>query len=690
VQNGDGDESQSVQIGDGDESQSVQNGDGDESQSVQNIDGDESQSVQNGDGDESQRVQNGDESQSVKNGDGIDNGGKSKSCEINSQGDESVKKDDGDKSSQHDPATNCAELALKVETLQQLCSQLKIQLAELQVKISSPNCSCDTHRCNIPKQNKTQKMFDHIKEQLVEYNLEPEDVPADGNCQFTSVADQLEYENDPDFYRQAAVSFIAGSKSDFLESVLGIHSKQFDQSQNSHTLDKLKDCQDNYQNAVFSDYLSKMSKSGFFGDHCTLYALACYLKVNIIVHELNKPPFSMLDSSQGKSPTKCLHIVLQFPREHYLSTRKTSTSSFTPEGLPEKLSKMDTCKQGKFSSVFVEPRPMRRNVPNKNWSAPRIYSRRRSNVNNHLPMENRFFAFQTSDDSDIITIDDEEGDLTTSKNSNSPNAHQNHLRKQSSETQKSKEFQDICRSKNSASVDEFFRQFKETTPNSAGASELKSQKQPKKSESAQNQSTPHTDNQKPFQEWRTREIKTVPGATAVLYGDSIIRHITQHTTQMSTICLPGAKLFNMKKNLSDPEISSILRKADTIILHAGSNDMANQATTEEICLHMKRLINSVKELCPDSKISVSGILLRKHIPMHHTEYLNDSLSHMLKLEHIEFVDPNRRFRFKVSDGLAGDEIHLNPKGVAELANIFSTIHTKSENWKRHNFHPPRP
>jgi GDSL-like Lipase/Acylhydrolase family len=211
-------------------------------------------------------------------------------------------------------------------------------------------------------------------------------------------------------------------------------------------------------------------------------------------------------------------------------------------------------------------------------------------------------------------------------------------------------------------------------------------------ESSVNLSAVASEHTKQFKKWRTREITSIPGAKTVVYEDSIVRHISNHAKEMSSICLPGAKLSNLENNLQDPEISNILTNASVIILHGGSNDAANQSTPENICAHMKDLVNSVKTISPSAKIIVSGILLRKPVPVQWVKMINAALFAMLRSDQIKFLDPNILFSFNVFDGLTKGKIHLNPKGADELGKIFtqSITEKQSENWKRRKHQPPRP
>ncbi len=172
-----------------------------------------------------------------------------------------------------------------------------------------------------------------------------------------------------------------------------------------------------------------------------------------------------------------------------------------------------------------------------------------------------------------------------------------------------------------------------------------------------------------------------------MYGSSIVRNISSHAREISTICLPGGKLKTLERNLADPDIYDILKIAPTIILHAGGNDAANGSSIDTICSDLRKLIHSVKSLFPSAHIIISGILLRKDITVNHALLLNSSIAKMLNLENICFIDPNHEFQFSVVEHALGrDGIHLNYNGVAELGRIFAKfVHKMSGNWMRQYF-----
>jgi hypothetical protein len=718
------------------ENESVKNSNENGNKSVKKSREIENESVKNRNEIENKSVKNSNEieNRSVKNGNEIENVSVNNSDEIES---ESVKKNPKD----------CKHLSKQVQALEKLCTSLQNQINILNEKLTEKQVGGSTGPCNAPVKSPKSHLgprtgtYTTISEQVGALHMKPRDVDGNGDCQFSSVAHQMDEDKSAHFYRLAAVDFIRGSRDDFIDPIVGEHSPTFDKTQTPASLSQLKENYDeDYKNAVFDHYLLAMEKSGCCGDHFTLYALACYLKTNIIVHQLNKPPRSMLDSSRENCSMKCINLIYEGrPKEHYQSCEQLSKSHFTPEGLPLKLSKMSSSPHSAFSSILkhsYKPHRYTQKGSNEGWKTQmRSGPRKPEMFKSGISVSNPFSLFQNQEnDPEVIEIDDDVEEISTSRrlthnrhsNQSSQQNRRNHAHEEMQKTRKS---QSNKRDLNSCTFDSFCDSFKghnsqptvntqantETTPTLSShglhTSENESnnstdqvhrspatertQSIPEVKQStpgnAQEPSAAHSKREKPFEKWRTREIVRIPDAKTVVYGDSIVRYISNHA-DMSTICLPGAKLSNMEKNLKDPEILELLSNAENIILHAGSNDAANQASLEEIQSHLNNLINSVKEMCPNSKITVSGIVLRKPVSLHCTRIINDSLSRMLYLDNIKFIDPNRMFSFKVSDGLARDLIHLNFDGVFELARIFSTAVAPKEsgNLERLNLSRKRP
>ncbi|KAL6500578.1 OVARIAN TUMOR DOMAIN-containing deubiquitinating enzyme 10 [Orobanche gracilis] len=109
-------------------------------------------------------------------------------------------------------------------------------------------------------------------------------IPADGNCQFRSLADQLFKTSD--YHKQVRQEVVK----------------------------QLKSCPQSYQRYVpmdFSVYVKSMSKNGEWGDHVTLQAAADAFRVKIIV----------ITSFRDTSSIELLPKSQKFDRVVYLSFR---------------------------------------------------------------------------------------------------------------------------------------------------------------------------------------------------------------------------------------------------------------------------------------------------------------------------------------------------------------------------------
>ena len=482
----------------------------------------------------------------------------------------------------------------------------------------------------------------------------------------------------------------------------------FDRSQpDHHKLEKLKQDQEQYKNAVFNHYLLSVSKPGFFGDHCTLYALACYLKINIIVHELNQPPRSMLDSTRENCLMKCIHLAFDPVRQHYQSCKPLTATGFTSQGMPVKFANVATTPYSAFTSIL---KPNESSGPTSSqkrnrWETVKKHTGRKTNSSPPtILLTNSFGCLQSKQNDADNDKSEPDREFVNKRSSYIPNQgvkrvrshggksgkpHQRHSEKSDSKGKERQTFGEFCKSftENNSSTEETSTAQQAATSPEDTQSTTTTQNTPFPATTNTN-NTPNAASRKakPLTQWRTLEIKCVPGAKTVVYGNSIIRHLSQRT-QQSTICLPGAKLRNLVKNLQDPEIAHLLKNAENIIIQGASNDAANGSQVDEISADTKNLIFKIRELCPHATITVSGILLRRHDNPTRIQFINSYLSEMLKYLQIPFVDPNVLFRFPVVDGLARDGIHLRFEGASELARIYSSIirQIESGNLKRHNY-----
>ena len=207
---------------------------------------------------------------------------------------------------------------------------------------------------------------------------------------------------------------------------------------------------------------------------------------------------------------------------------------------------------------------------------------------------------------------------------------------------------------------------------------------------------PHT-GEKPFTKWRKRHIEIVPGSKTLVFGTSIVKHLSHKSSELSTVSLAGATLTDLKRNLEDNEIQQEIKLATTIVLQGGGNDLANGTEASKLGLLFKDLLTSVHQLNPQAKVIICGPLIRKSVPVLMVKRANALLKRFCSSISVGFIDPNLLFSLPVSDCLARDGIHLNFSGIHQLHSIIvnavsgifvNLSRLQSENLPR-QFHPVR-
>jgi len=207
---------------------------------------------------------------------------------------------------------------------------------------------------------------------------------------------------------------------------------------------------------------------------------------------------------------------------------------------------------------------------------------------------------------------------------------------------------------------------------------------------------PHT-GEKPFTKWRKRHIEILPGSKTLVFGTSIVKHLSHKSSELSTVSLAGATLTDLKRNLEDNEIQQEIKLATTIVLQGGGNDLANGTEASKLGLLFKDLLTSVHQLNPQAKVIICGPLIRKSVPVLMVKRANALLRRFCSSISVGFIDPNLLFSLPVSDCLARDGIHLNFSGIHQLHSIIvnavsgifvNLSRLQSENLPR-QFHPVR-
>jgi len=153
-----------------------------------------------------------------------------------------------------------------------------------------------------------------INAQLAKDNLVVKQIKSDGNCLFSSFADQLN--GDPGesaHVREQAVKYIEAHPDDFVPFLC------------PSTAKKLK------------EYCEKMRRPGCWGGQLEIVAAASHFAVNVTVHELGLKDNNLIDHHPGKR-----RVRLSYHRaghEHYNSVREANKDGGVSEAVPESSSK---------------------------------------------------------------------------------------------------------------------------------------------------------------------------------------------------------------------------------------------------------------------------------------------------------------------------------------------------------------
>lgn len=155
--------------------------------------------------------------------------------------------------------------------------------------------------------------------------------------------------------------------------------------------------------------------------------------------------------------------------------------------------------------------------------------------------------------------------------------------------------------------------------------------------------------------------------TAVIFRDSMVRHTSKRLDRddVSVYCYPGAKIQHIEgrlhENQDDPGI---------IIFHAGTNNLHGSVSPDEIMEDMKHLLQSAKQLYPQAKLGVSGIIRRRDEDIRYIDAVNSTLDWICRQEGCTFIDGNAW----LDDGdLGRDGLHLNRSGSAKFSGLLGRV-----------------
>jgi hypothetical protein len=175
----------------------------------------------------------------------------------------------------------------------------------------------------------------------------------------------------------------------------------------------------------------------------------------------------------------------------------------------------------------------------------------------------------------------------------------------------------------------------------------------------------------------TSEEKTVEEISCLVIGDSLLRYSGRKLVEKGAVVdvNPGAKIVDIKHLLVSKYVST---QPKNIVIHVGTNNLAlgyrgkpgyDGGWGKREALHsMADLLSTTRQLFPNSKIILSGVLLRGDITYYHLNHFNEQLYMMCINFGITFVNANRVLRW---NHLAQDGRHLNYVGNTQFGNFIS-------------------
>merc|ERR1712136_614591 len=143
--------------------------------------------------------------------------------------------------------------------------------------------------------------------QLATLGLKLRDIPGDGNCLFRALGDQLDGNNRRHHYhRSETVKYMIENRNDFEPFVED-------------------DCS-------FHDHVRKLSLDGTYAGNDSIVAFARNNAVNVVIHQLNAPMWTINGVDGGRVPTRQLHIAYH-NGDHYSSVRKLNDNTEAPNNI---------------------------------------------------------------------------------------------------------------------------------------------------------------------------------------------------------------------------------------------------------------------------------------------------------------------------------------------------------------------
>lgn len=175
--------------------------------------------------------------------------------------------------------------------------------------------------------------FQGFSNQLAKLGLELRDITGDGNCCFRALSDQMEGNEGQHLdYRKRVCQYMRQNREEFEPFVAAlIDDEQQDQNENNQ---KSRRFTSSKKIDAFEKYIKNLEQAGTYADNGCLVAFARLYRVNINIHQLNMPIWTIdgVTNYNGKQPVRQLHLSYH-NGEHYSSIRPLGDRTNTPTNI---------------------------------------------------------------------------------------------------------------------------------------------------------------------------------------------------------------------------------------------------------------------------------------------------------------------------------------------------------------------
>ncbi|XP_029651126.1 OTU domain-containing protein 3 isoform X1 [Octopus sinensis] len=193
---------------------------------------------------------------------------------------------------------------------------LSIMARKRDDKSPARNCGGDRQERKMESYLADDENYPSFSNQVVKLGLQLRDIPADGNCLFRALGDQLEGHGRNHYcHRLKVVEYMLKNKKDFAPFV-----------------------EDNIQ---FEHYLYNLKKPGTYAGNDAIAAFGRLHQVHIVIHQLNSP-FLLIQGSKDVTAAQ-LHIAYH-NGDHYSSLRWLHDNTESPANIRLKIFSDDKSK----------------------------------------------------------------------------------------------------------------------------------------------------------------------------------------------------------------------------------------------------------------------------------------------------------------------------------------------------------